>query len=254
MRSKILIVFVVLVLIYLSGCGLTNQNTANVYNRKVSISGNPLSVLAESIENLRQSTNFEARKTFVVKINSKQTSMEVWDFITNSSNLFSISEARVENNEQKIVFKRIHLKNVQYETNSNFSGWKTVYKSQKSFYFTYDYYILNRNLVLGLLNDFYSVKTKKFSDLVKNLKKTGYKKIGNLNTIEYMYNYKFFDNKRIVSHSGKIYIAKINGKVYPVSIYDDKVVKFKSNGTVVENITQIEIMNIGNAKPIALTQ
>ncbi len=259
MRFKTVLLITVTILITMTvsfGCGNTTSinNSENGTSNNLHISGDPLAVLSRAIENLKQSTDFEAQKTFTVKINGKETSVRIWHFITNSSNLFSLSAVEIRNGQQNVLFKRVHLKNVQYESDSNSSTWKPIGKEQKSFYFTYDYYTLNRNLVLDLLNDIYSPATKHFGDFVEDLKKTGTKQINGINTIEYTYSYKTSDDKRDITRNGKIYIGEVNGKVYPIEVFDDKIVKFKSNGTTVENITQIIIKNIGNAPKIAISK
>ncbi len=251
-RIWIIVLLLTLGMLFLYGC--SNQANKGNSNKDISLSGDPLKVLSDAIKNLQQLTNFQAKKTLTVKINGKETSVNITDFDTNTSNLFSISSVYIKDSEQKISFKRVHLKNVQYEFDPDSGKWETIDKDNNGFNFTYSYYILNRNLVLGLVNDIYSVKNNKFGEFVMNLQKVGTEMLNNHKVVVYEYKYNSSDDSRIIDRKGKIYIGIINGKTYPLEIYDDRIVKFRKSGTTVENITQIVITNIGNATPIAFKQ
>ncbi len=252
---KILTVLLILVLsAVFFGCGKANPNSGNSANSGPQIKGDPLTVISTAVKNLKQSTNFKAKKTLTVKINGQQTRVRVTDLITNSSSLFSVNAVEMSNGNQRTVFKRVHLKNVQYEYDPNSGEWKTIDKEKRGFNFTYDYYEINRNLALDLIQEIYSPSENKFGKFVKNVVKKGTKVINGIKTVEYDYSYSFEDKRRIGTENGKIFIGEVNGKLYPIEVIDDYNVKLKNNGTRVENITQVVISDIGNAPHIAMEQ
>ncbi len=255
MNKKFVTMFVAMVFILgvLSGCSPSNSSNSSSASNSA-LSGDAHTILAKAAYNLQQSTNFEATKTLTVKINGKETSTTVYQFITNTSSIYFVSGVEMRNGNQKEIFKRLHLKNVQYEYTPNSSEFKLISKDKNPQNFTYSYYRLNRNLVMDLINTIYSPDSKKFGDFVSNLKKDGKQQLLGFNTTILVYSYKGEDPKRIIERSGKIYIAVINGKLYPIEIYDDRIVTFKSNKTKVENITQLVIKNIGHAKNLTESQ
>ncbi len=255
MNKKFVILFVItaLMLGVLSGCSTANKNNSSSNSNTV-LSGDAHTILAKAAYNLKQSTNFEATKTLTVKINDKETSTKVYQLITNTSSIYFVSGVEMRNGNQKEIFKRLHLKNVQYEYAPNSSKFDLISKDKSPQNFTYSYYQLNRNLVMDLMNTIYSPDSKKFADFVSDLKKDGKQQLLGFDTTVLTYSYKGEDSKRTIERNGKIYIAVVNGKLYPIEIYDDRVVTFKSNKTKVENITQLVIKNIGHAKNLAESQ
>ncbi len=251
-KIRVIVLLLIFGILFLYGC--SGQAKKSNSSKDITLSGDPLKVLSDAVKNLQQLTNFQAKKTLTVKINGKETSVNVTDFDTNTSSLFSISSVYIKNGKQDVRFKRVHLKNIQYEFDPKLGRWKTIDKGSNGFNFTYGYYTLNRNLAIGFINDIYSVKDNKFGEFVTNLKEDGTSTINNHRVTIYKYTYSSSDSKRTVNRNGKIYIGIVNGKSYPLEVYDDKVVKFKKSGTVVENITQIVITNIGKADPIAFKQ
>ena len=255
MNKKFVVLFVIsaLMLGVLSGCSTANKNNSSSASNGA-ISGDAHTILAKAAYNLKQSTNFEATKTLTVKINDKETSTTVYQFITNTSSIYFVSGVEMRNGNQREIFKRLHLKDVQYEYAPDSSKVTLISKTKDPQNFTYSYYKLNRNLVMDLMNIIYSTDSKKFADFVSNLKKTGKQKLLGFDTSVLSYSYKGEDSKRTIERNGKIYIALINGKLYPIEIYDDRIVTFKSNKTKVENITQLVIKNIGHAKNLTESQ
>ncbi len=255
MNKKFVIMFIVTVFILgvLSGCSPANTDHSSSVSNSA-LSGDAHTILAKAAYNLQQSTNFEATKTLTVKINGKETSTTVYQFITNTSSIYFVSGVEMRNGNQKEIFKRLHLKNVQYEYAPNSSEFKLISKDKNPQNFTYSYYRLNRSLVMDLMNTIYSPGSKKFGDFVSNLKKDGKQQLLGFDTTVLVYSYKGEDPKRIIERNGKIYIAIVNGKLYPIEVYDDRVVTFKSNKTKVENITQLVIKNIGHAKNLTESQ
>ncbi len=120
--------------------------------------------------------------------------------------------------------------------------------------FMYNYYKLNRNFVLDTINEIYSEDKNQFGDFVKNVKKSGTETVNGYNATVYSYSYNGEDSKRTINRTGKIYVAHVNGKLYVVKVHDDDLITFKSNKTTVENITDIEIKNIGKAEPVAVNK
>jgi len=254
MGKKFAVLFVIslFVVVVLFGCSPANKNNSSTSNN--SLSGDAHVILAKAAYNLQQSTNFEATKTLTVKINDKETSTTVYQFITNTSSIYFVSAVEMRNGNQREIFKRLHLKDVQYEYAPNSSKVTLISKDKNPQNFTYSYYRLNRNLVMDLMNTIYSPDSKKFADFVSNLKKSGKQQLLGFDTTVLTYSYKGEDSKRNIERQGKIYIAEISGKLYPIEIYDDRIVTFKSNKTKVENITQLVIKNIGHAKNLAESQ
>ena len=256
MNKKLVVLFVItaLMLGVLSGCSTVNKNNSSSSASNGVLSGDAHTILAKAAYNLKQSTNFEATKTLTVKINDKETSTTVYQFITNTSSIYFVSGVEMRNGNQREIFKRLHLKNVQYEYAPDSSKVTLISKDKNPQNFTYSYYQLNRNLVMDLMNTIYSTDSKKFADFISDLKKDGKQQLLGFDTTVLTYSYKGEDSKRTIERNGKIYIAVINGKLYPIEIYDDRVVTFKSNKTKVENITQLVIKNIGHAKNLAESQ
>ena len=250
-KFAVLIVISLFIVVVLFGCSPANKNNSSSNN---SLSGDAHVILAKAAYNLKQSTNFEATKTLTVKINDKETSTTVYQFITNTSSIYFVSAVEMRYGNQREIFKRLHLKDVQYEYAPNSSKVTLISKDKNPQNFTYSYYRLNRNLVMDLMNTIYSPDSKKFADFVSNLKKSGKQQLLGFDTTVLTYSYKGEDSKRNIERQGKIYIAEISGKLYPIEIYDDRIVTFKSNKTKVENITQLVIKNIGHAKNLAESQ
>ncbi len=254
MRRKLITVIVLMVVsvVLFSGCsikqpGLSN-NTNN--NENQSIKGDPLSVVSTAIKDLNYSTNFDAQKTVIVKINSKETRAIVFNFITNSSSLFTISKTELKNGASNIIFKRVHLKNVQYELNTENNQWDIISRDKSPSMFMYSYYKLNRRFTMDILNEIYSEDKNQFGDFFKNAKKVGTETVNGYNSTVYSYSYSKEDSKRTINRNGKIYVSEVNAKPFVVKVLDDNFVTFKSNKTTVENVTNLEIKNIGNATQV----
>ncbi len=250
---KRIVVLILIAFLFLGvGCSrkTSNNNNGKQPNDDSLIKGDAQSILAKAAQNLRQSTDFEATKTVTVKINGKETSVTLFNFITNSSSIYSASKTELKNGNERIVFKRVHLKNVQYEFIPAENKWLTVDKGKNNFSFSYSYYKLNRSFTLDTLNNIYSPDKNVLGDFVKNLTKTDTEKVGGITATVLSYSYQSSDSKSSIERQGKIYITEMDGKLYPIRVEDDKLVTFKSNSTTVENVTNIMIKNIGNAKGI----
>jgi len=246
MIKKIIMLLLASLFIFQAGCSSKNNN--EVLNK--GIQGDPLTVISTAIKNLNYSTNLEARKTIVTKINGKQTSAKVSELTTNSSSIYAVSSTELRSGNEKILFKRVRIKNILYEYNPGKSRWDTIVRSKEPALFTYNAYKSNRALILNLINEIYSEKENKFGDFLKRIKKEGIKSINGYDATIYSYNYDTEDSKRTIKQTGKIFVAEVNGKIYIVKVSDDKLVTFKSNKTTTENATDIEIKNIGQAKKL----
>ena len=113
MNKRLIAVFVlsVLMISLFTGCGAKNSQQNNSSHSQA-VKGDPLVVISTAVKNLNSSTDFNATKTLLIKINGKETRTVVFDLLTNSSNLFAVSKTELKNGSSKTIFKRVHLKNV----------------------------------------------------------------------------------------------------------------------------------------------
>jgi hypothetical protein len=253
MRKKLVIVILAMFVLFsfFTGCTKNSYPASENKNTSQSIKGDPLTVISDAVKNLRNSTNFDAQKTVTIKINGKETRAVIFNFITNSSSVYMVSKTELKNGQSRTIFKRVHLKKVQYELDSSNNQWNLLSSDKNPSMFMYSYYKINRSLVLDIVDEIYSVDKNKFGNFVENAKKSGTETVnGNMSTV-YSYSYSGEDDKRTINRNGKIYVAEINGKPFIVKVIDDNLTTFKSSGTTVENITDLEIKNIGNATRVS---
>ncbi|MCD6427396.1 MAG: hypothetical protein J7L03_04820, partial [Caldisericaceae bacterium] len=74
-KIRVIVLLLIFGILFLYGC--SSQAKKSNSSEDITLSGDPLKVLSDAVKNLQQLTNFQAKKTLTVKINGKETSVNV---------------------------------------------------------------------------------------------------------------------------------------------------------------------------------
>lgn len=241
--KKIMLLFVFIVIVFLAGCSRTN--TTRTFTEDEA-----RSYIKESIINLNKTSNFEATSTMQISINENVTRTQSGKLILNSSNAYSVSMIEERNGNKNIVFKRIIFNNILYEYDNVKGYFNRVSENQSQLSLDYDYYQLNKALIIKFINQIYDQSNVKFGEFLKEL--TFEKEIKNKNGEVLVFTYKETKETEIsnIEQSGEIFISHYKGVATVSQVKDTYHVVFKKDGTTADTITEVNIYNIGDAKKI----
>jgi hypothetical protein len=239
--KKIVLLF--LIIIFLVGCSKTN--TARTFTEDEA-----RNYIKEAIINLNKTSNFEATSTVQILINGIVSSAKSGELISNSSNAYSVSLVEERNGNKNIVFKRIIFNNILYEYDNVKGYFNRVSENQSQLSLDYDYYQLNKALIIKFINQIYDQSNVKFGEFLKEL--TFEKEIKNKNGEVLVFTYKETKETEIsnIEQSGEIFISHYDGEAIISQVKDTYHVVFKKDGTTADTITEVIINNISSAKKI----
>ena len=239
--KKIVLLF--LIIIFLVGCSKTN--TARTFTEDEA-----RNYIKEAIINLNKTSNFEATSTVQILINGTVSSAKSGELISNSSNAYSVSMVEERNGNKNIVFKRIIFNNILYEYDNVKGYFNRVSENQSQLSLDYDYYQLNKALIIKFINQIYDQSNVKFGEFLKEL--TFKKEIKNKNGEVLVFTYKETKETEIsnIEQSGEIFISHYDGEAIISQVKDTYHVVFKKDGTTADTITEVIINSISSAKKV----
>ena len=239
--KKIVLLF--LIIIFLVGCSKTN--TARTFTEDEA-----RNYIKEAIINLNKTSNFEATSTVQILINGTVSSAKSGELISNSSNAYSVSMVEERNGNKNIVFKRTILNNILYEYDNVKGYFNRVSENQSQLSLDYDYYQLNKALIIKFINQIYDQSNVKFGEFLKEL--TFEKEIKNKNGEVLVFTYKETKETEIsnIEQSGEIFISHYDGEAIISQVKDMYHVVFKKDGTTADTITEVIINSISSAKKV----
>jgi len=241
--KRIILLFLVIVVIFLVGCSKTNTSSTFTEDEA-------RNYIKEAIINLNKISNFEATSTVQILINGTVSSAKSGELISNSSNAYSVSMIEERNSNKNIIFKRIILNNILYEYDNVKGYFNRVSENQYQLSLDYDYYQLNKALIIKFINQIYDQSNDKFGEFLKEL--TFEKEIKGKNGEVLVFTYKETKETEIsnIEQSGEIFISHYNGVAIISQVKDTYHVVFKKDGTTAGTVTEVNINNISSAKKI----
>lgn len=208
------------------------------------------SLIREAVIDLNKYVNLEANLSIATVVDGVQNELKSGEFISNSSSEYSVSMTDEESGDKRAIFGRIISNASLYELNISTGLYVRLTRASHPELFDYDYYETNRTLILKIIDQIYNEKNSTFGDFIRDVsfeKEVNDK--GN-KTVVFAYDNNTETKITNIEQSGEIYVSYYNGEAYVSQVKDTYHVIYKSDGTVLDTITDIHINNVGNAKKI----